>query len=245
MPLSSEKIIILDTTGSSNNYAMGLVQNGQAVHGTSVFAIEQTAGKGRLGKAWISDAGSNIVLSVITDMERVSINDRFLLSMAASLSALHLIENNTELEAFVKWPNDIFVNDRKAAGILVENVIRGTIWQWCVTGFGLNVNQQHFPAGLKATSLSIETKQEFDVLSLAKSLRDHFLLEIEGLRRGAGNQIAERYNRKLYKKNQMVKLQVGNRVFEALVCRVTQEGKLVTGDHMQTEWSPDEARMIL
>ena len=71
----------------------------------------------------------------------------------------------------IKWPNDIFINDRKAGGILIENVIKGNLWQWAVIGIGLNINQENFEKeNLKAISLKQITGKNYDVIELAKEL---------------------------------------------------------------------------
>ncbi len=243
---SNEKIIVLDCVESTNNYAMSLAKNGEARHGTAVFAYEQTGGKGRLGRQWITEPGASIQLSILTQMEWASLAKQFMLSVAASLSTLDLIERYSDSEVFVKWPNDIFINDRKAAGILIENFIRGDLWQWAITGIGLNVNQTRFPLDQqleRTTSLAIETAHQFEVLQLASELRTFFLNYIENWREGLHEQWMERYNSRLYKAGQLVKLEYRNRVFEATIISVTKEGKLVTKDVFEREWNLDEVKI--
>lgn len=243
MALSTEKIIVLDSVGSTNNYAMGLIQQGQATHGSSVFALEQISGKGRMGRTWNSGKGDNILLSVVTDMKWAFMQSQFLLSMVAALSVCELLEKNAPVKAFVKWPNDIYINDKKAAGILIENVVKGTLWQWAITGFGININQTDFKEELNATSLSLATHKNFDVLQLASDLKDTFLLKITEYQAGNEAAIVKAYNEKLHKRGETVKIQTNNRVFETRIKGVTKAGKLLTSDAFENEWDLDKVKI--
>lgn len=240
MPFSPQKIIILDSVDSTNNYAMGLIRNGEANHGTGIFAYNQTGGKGRRGRQWISKPGANMQFSIVTQMAWASVEDKFLISMVAALSVLRLLDRHSITEAFVKWPNDIIINDKKAAGILIENVFRGTKWQWAVTGIGLNVNQTKF-SDLKATSIALKTKKNFDVLQLSNELKEIFLTYIDDWKAGKKQSWLEDYNNRLFKRNEEVKLQTGNRIFKTKITGVSREGKLQTRDAFEQEWALETA----
>lgn len=243
MLIPDDEIIVLPVTESSNNYAMGLIQKGVATHGTAVRALEQTGGKGRHHRPWLSNHGDNILLSVITRMEGYLLHDNFRLSMIAALAVCDMLENNAGVKAFVKWPNDVFLSDKKAAGILIENVIRGTLWQWAVTGFGININQTDFGEGINGTSLKIEDAKTHNVNDLAYQLRRFFLERLTMWK--SSQQIVDEYNSRLYKKGETVKFQAGSRVFESKVIGVTSDGKLKTSDAFEHEWTMDEVRMKL
>lgn len=245
MELSDKNIIILQSIDSTNIYAMELVKNKMAKHGLSVFAVKQTTGKGRSEKRWDSAPGANILLSVITNMDGTSIARQPYFSMWAALCAAQLIERTTDLKAFVKWPNDIFINDKKAGGILIENIIKGSLWQWAITGFGININQERFAPGYRATSLKLETGKSFDVIGFAGQLKDAFL---SGLTKRPFQQPAllfDQYNSKLYKRGARVKLQAGNRVFQAVIKGVNERGMLITHDAFEREWQLGEVKMKL
>ncbi|MEP7253072.1 MAG: biotin--[acetyl-CoA-carboxylase] ligase, partial [Ginsengibacter sp.] len=106
MPNGVNKFIVLETVDSTNNYAMALVQNGEANSGDAVFALDQTAGKGRRGKQWESTKGENIILTVITAMEWLSVLNQFQVSVAVALAGYELISRYTNEEIKIKWPND-------------------------------------------------------------------------------------------------------------------------------------------
>lgn len=236
MPVSAEKIIILDATASTNNYAMALISKGEARHGLAVFAIDQFEGKGRQQKVWRSAPGENIILSVVTEMRWAFLSSQFQISVAAALSVAELLMNYCDDKVFVKWPNDIFIGDRKAAGILIENVIHGTLWQWAVTGMGVNINQTNFPPDLKATSLTLNKGKKFDVLKLSVELRDLFLNRIEQWRLGKNNWLDD-YNQMLFGKGKKVRLKKGNIAFDTEIKSVNSGGQLITTDTIEREWN--------
>jgi len=132
----------------------------------------------------------------------------------------------------VKWPNDIYINDKKACGLLIENVFRGAQWSFAVVGIGLNVNQTDFPSDLqhKATSLSSESDNRlFDLLEIITDLRHGILnrfLSPDGL---SGAQLLDDYNRLLYKKDALVMFRErqSGRTFEAVVEGVQEDGRLL------------------
>src|ERR1700741_610993 len=117
---------ILNSIDSTNNYAMQKVHAGLASHGNGYFALEQTAGKGQRGKSWTAAHGENIILSVTVETLPVKGLEPFHLSVATALAAKDLLEKYAGNEVGIKWPNDIYWRDRKAGGILIENVLRGS-----------------------------------------------------------------------------------------------------------------------
>ncbi len=123
---------------------MAMVQSNTVSSGDAVFAMEQTNGKGRRGKSWKSKIGENIVLSIIIEMQWLPVRQHFHLSVAVALGCLDFFSKFIKNGVKIKWPNDIFIYDRKAGGILIENVVKGNLWQWSVIGIGLNINQENF-----------------------------------------------------------------------------------------------------
>lgn len=234
-------IIVLDTVESTNNYAMGLIQKGSISSGTGIFTYEQTAGKGRRGKRWITAPGQNIMLSITCEMKWQPVSDQFPLSVAVAVACRELISENVDREVFIKWPNDLFITDSKAAGILIENVIKGTLWQWSVIGVGINVNQESFSEiDVKVTSLKKESGQEYDILKLAKQLQELILRRIDDLKNGRFLQMLKEYNQHLYGRDKLVKLKKGNIVFETKIQSVSATGKLLTKDALERQFDFDE-----
>ncbi|CAN5320862.1 biotin--[acetyl-CoA-carboxylase] ligase [soil metagenome] len=237
---------ILDCVESTNNYAMGQVNSELSMDGSAWFAYEQTAGKGRRNKQWKADKGKNITMSIAVNTSSIAVYRQFQISVAIALACTDLFKKYTSVEAKIKWPNDIYLNDRKAGGILIENILKGSVWQWCIIGTGININQQVFDQELnKAISLFMITKKQTDVIEAAKLLQHLVIHRIEKVKGGEGVQQLEEYNRILYKKNEQVKLKKGNITFDTTIKEVNAEGKLITTDVMERSFDFDEIEWII
>jgi BirA family biotin operon repressor/biotin-[acetyl-CoA-carboxylase] ligase len=147
-----------------------------APEGTVIIADEQTAGHGRLGRAWLSPPGS-ISVSVLLYPDIAGLPS---LIMIASLAVAHGIEAVTGLEARLKWPNDVLVNGRKVAGILIESSLKGKAVDYAVIGMGININVDmtaFAEIAATATSLSGELGASVSRLGVVRRL----LVELDGL----------------------------------------------------------------
>jgi BirA family transcriptional regulator, biotin operon repressor / biotin---[acetyl-CoA-carboxylase] ligase len=221
-----ERFIELLRVDSTNNYAMQQVQSGTAMHGDAYFAFEQTAGRGQMEKQWSSASGENIILSVILNTSTLQLQQQFALNMIAALCVIELFNNYTTEKFKIKWPNDVYWRDRKAAGILIENVIRGKSWQFAVVGFGVNINQMHFADTIKnPTSLKQITGADYDVVLMAKELS--MLLQKNFRQLDKPDYVLNNYNALLYKKDEMVSFRQNGATFTGIVKNVTKDGKLV------------------
>ena len=228
--------IELQTVDSTNKYAMGLVQAGSASPGMAIFAHEQVAGKGQRGHTWSTLPGKNIILSLILQpatgagprVIHPSPADLFPLSAAIALGTLDFWQTFTKGDGSIKWPNDLYWRDRKAGGILIENIIRpGQGLSWTVVGIGININQTEFPDNLpNPVSLKQITGQEHDPLLLAKDLCEKLYLRYQQLQSEGPDRILKEYNTYLYKKGELVRLRRENRAFEARVLGVNKYGQL-------------------
>lgn len=191
---------------STNNYAMGLVHAGMAQHGTAVFTSSQTKGRGQRGKDWLSGSGANIALSIIIEPSFLAPSEMFLLSMAVANGVLHFFNKYAPADCTIKWPNDLYWQDRKAGGILIENVWQGGEWNYAIAGIGLNVNQTEFP-GLetKAVSLLQITGKKYEPAALARELCQHLDEAVNELKHDKTKTIAT-YQNSLYKRHEWVRL---------------------------------------
>ncbi|MGN6603152.1 MAG: biotin--[acetyl-CoA-carboxylase] ligase [Ginsengibacter sp.] len=241
MAFNSQNLVILDCVDSTNNYAMALIKKGKINCAAAVFAKEQTHGKGRRGRQWKSNPAENIILSVAVPMQWQSISKQFEISVPAALSCYDLFQKYILGNLFIKWPNDIFIGDSKAGGILIENVIKGNIWQWSVVGIGLNINQEEFEEGIqKASSLKLASGKNFDVLELAEELYSNLLGRIDEIKEGQFEKMLEEYNHKLYARGKKVKLKKQNAVFETKIIGVSGFGQLITEDSVERRFDFDE-----
>jgi BirA family biotin operon repressor/biotin-[acetyl-CoA-carboxylase] ligase len=116
-------LTILESVDSTNNYAMARVRTGLAKHGDGFFAMAQVKGKGQRGKTWITERGTNIIITLVMQPHGLQLQQQFQLSIAAALAAYDFFAHYAGDETTIKWPNDIYWRDRKAGGILIENVV--------------------------------------------------------------------------------------------------------------------------
>ncbi len=235
--------IELDTVESTNNYAMALVHEGVAQHGSVVFTHHQTKGRGQRGKVWETIPGANVSFSIIVQPHFLLPAQAFQLLATTAVSVRNVLEKKIGDEAKIKWPNDLYWRDRKTGGILIENVFRGTQWQWAVIGIGINVNQTHFSQLQNPVSIKQISGKESDVKQLAEEIHTDLLASIENLQNNGFSPFYSQYNQQLYKLGQTVLLKKGNRSFETRIRSVNEQGQLVTGvdaeecfDFGEVEW---------
>ncbi len=242
MGSAANSFTILTSVDSTNNYAMGMVRDGVANHGGAWFSYEQTHGKGRRGKIWNAEKGKNIILSIAVTPGFLTVHQQFHLTVAVSLGCIDFFKKYTREGVKIKWPNDIFWNDRKAGGILIENVIKGNTWNWAVIGIGLNINQIEFnlETVFKPVSLREITGKDFDVVKLAKELYEEVMKRYNELQNNGFKKMLIEYNQYLFGLNKEVKLKKDNVVFETTLKGVSPQGKLITIDTTEREFDFDE-----
>jgi len=219
-----------DTLDSTNNYAMQLIDDGMAQHGNVVWAKHQTSGKGQRGKTWQDNSG-NLKFSLIVQPE-IQPEHIFQLSMTVAVTIIQYLKTilPESCQVNIKWPNDIYINDKKTAGILIENTFRGSKWNFAVIGIGLNVNQTDFPEDLiNAISLKKVAERNFELLEIIQDLRTGILNGLLSEPSKKKDEILKAYNDNLYKKDHCMNFRnLHTKVkFEAFVQEVKETGKLV------------------
>ncbi len=239
-------LIQLATIDSTNTYAMKQIQANLAEHGTVYFAFEQTAGKGQQHKTWQTEVSSNIIMSITLHTQTLLIHQQFYLSIIAALATHDLLKKYTAEKVSIKWPNDIFINDSKAAGILIENKLQGKKWQWAVVGIGVNIVQTVFAPDIKnATSLKLVTNKNYDVITLAQELCSFFEKRWQQLLQQQNKLLLKEYNELLYKKNCKVNLKSNNISFFCTIKGVNENGKLLVENGLKDEFDFGEVMWVL
>lgn len=172
---------VYDTIDSTNREAARLLASGENLHGIAVLAHHQTDGRGQYGRSWHSAPDSHLAMSIILQPASMLLGDLPLLSIKASLAVVRTIKTiEPSLSPAIKWPNDIYINDLKLAGILIENSISAKRVQYSIVGAGMNVNEKSFPKDIpNAVSLFLLTGQEYNVLSIADQLRMQLLSMVD------------------------------------------------------------------
>ena len=194
-----------DEIDSTNNY----LKNSYKLLSNFTFVSTdyQSAGKGRNDRIWFSNPGENLMFSLL-------IKDENLLKKFSSLSIVsaaivaELIESFGAKDVSIKWPNDVFIKDKKICGILLE----GQILEYLVIGVGLNVNQKSFPDGLRkpATSLSLELNKDLNVNEIKEQLFSQMTKELSALN---SHKYLEYFKNHNYLENKRVRALVNNQPF--------------------------------
>lgn len=156
------EFLFLDEVNSTNSYASDLLKSDKPVNGLAVMAGIQTEGRGQRGNVWLTEPFLNLTGSIIIYPE-LDTENAFYLSIIASLAVHDVLNELTGETHFIKWPNDILAHEKKTAGILIENQLRGTTVSASIIGVGVNVNQVEFAEDLKATSMQIVAAKSFSV----------------------------------------------------------------------------------
>jgi len=228
---------ILDSVDSTNNYAMGEVHAGLARHGQAWFANEQTGGKGQRGKKWETGRNENIALSIAVVPRGLSPRQQFRLSVAVALGCYDFFYEKAGEGTAIKWPNDIYWSDRKAGGILIENILRGNEWQYSVIGIGINLNREIFADELKqAISLKMITGTDYEIVAEAKELHKMIMKRVQALNEDSFPEMHSQYNARLYKKGSTVLLKSGAEIKQSVITGVSANGKLLTREGREYEF---------
>jgi BirA family transcriptional regulator, biotin operon repressor / biotin---[acetyl-CoA-carboxylase] ligase len=160
---------------STNTFLQHWAMEENLPEGAAVSALYQKSGRGQRGTNWISSSGENILTSVLLYPAFLKPDEQFWLSKTIALAVKDFVQNMLPQEEIcIKWPNDIYVNNRKIAGILIENTLQGNMLRSSVVGIGININEMEEVA-MRATSLKLITGRNYDI----KHLLPMLYMEIE------------------------------------------------------------------
>lgn len=220
-----KKAFFLPSCHSTNEIASLLLTNREQLNGTVVYSDYQSAGKGQRGNIWESDAGLNILLSIILETNFIEPSEFFDLTVITSL-AIHDLLSEYYKDGFkIKWPNDIYFGDKKISGILIENYIRQNVIEWCIAGVGLNINQRNFKEK-NAVSLSQICDQSFDREELINVLLQKMEIRYFQLKKGQQSKLKKEYISNLYWKDELHVYQSEGTYFNGKIISVEPTGKL-------------------
>lgn len=169
------EVILLPEAGSTNTELAGRAD--ALSHGAVLLTHCQTAGRGQRGNSWEAQPGKNLTFSILLRPEAIEASRQFEISEAVALGVARVLARILPDETVsVKWPNDIYVGDRKICGILIENVVSGRFLSRSIAGIGVNVNQREFRSDApNPVSLFQLTGREFDLDDLLVEIRDEIL----------------------------------------------------------------------
>ncbi len=172
-----ENFRIYETIDSTNLEAARLLSSGQPLHGVLLIAKSQSDGRGQYGRTWHAQNGNHLAMSIILQPANMSTAELPYLAMKVSLAIVEVLSMiDPPLQARIKWPNDIYINNKKIAGILIENLLSAYRVQHSIIGIGMNVNETNFPVEIpNAVSLFMITNRKYDVKEIAGSIKNHIM----------------------------------------------------------------------
>ncbi len=230
MSKKRKNFIVLDAIDSTNNYANHLISEGTAQNGTVVLAHYQKAGKGQRSNQWESAPGENLLTSFIAFPQFLNASNQFYLSKIASLALVRLLAHK-DVEATIKWPNDIYVEKNKVAGMLIETAVKGEFLYSAVIGIGLNLNQTQFSENLpNPVSLKSITGREFDLEETAGELWSVFREMYNNLEAGALSDFDTAYFNNLFRRNEWALYRKEGNLFEGRITGTGEYGQLLLED---------------
>jgi BirA family biotin operon repressor/biotin-[acetyl-CoA-carboxylase] ligase len=199
-----------------------------------VVADFQDTGKGQGDHQWHSLPGENLLMSLLLFPAFLSAYHQFHLSRVASLAIIDTLKS-LNLDPVIKWPNDILLNNRKIAGILIENGISGKRLSHTIIGIGLNLNQTKFPVfPVEATSVAIETGMISDRNSVTGLLLDSILVRYHQLEKGNTPDLESDYLEHLYLLNQTGDFVVGGKRVTGIIRGLSDPGELLMEHDRET-----------
>jgi BirA family biotin operon repressor/biotin-[acetyl-CoA-carboxylase] ligase len=242
-----EHVISLLNVPSTNDYARELLEESKPENGTVIIAGEQAKGRGYGSNTWISQSGKNLTFSILLFPSFLEASSQFLLSKAISLGIADYLCNYLD-DVTIKWPNDIYVDNYKIGGILIENDLVGSQMRNAIVGVGLNINQSSFPADLpNPVSLMQVMECTFSLKKEFRKLARHMDRRYKMLTKKNMDRIHRDYHNNLYRLNEYHEFIKDDEKFRARIIGVSDYGQLVLeSEHGKTmEFNFKEVQFVL
>lgn len=226
-----KEIVYYESTTSTNWAAKKLCaeQDAASLHGTMVIAGEQTGGFGRLGRAWASPKGGIWASVILTPS--LPIDSLPMIMMAASVAVARAIRRKYDLGALIKWPNDVYIGDKKVAGLILELSSEGEAVHYCLLGMGIdaNVDLDELSPELRrmVTSISAELGHEVDRASLLAMIMREFESRYRILESGEFDPIIREWKSLSLTLDTRVSIRTMRKTFEGVAIDIDQHGALI------------------
>lgn len=216
----------LSEIDSTNSYALEELKANNAKEGHVFYTFNQKRGKGQQGNVWQSERGKNLLFSLLVK-PKVQVENQFVISQCVALGLKYYLDSLAVGKVEIKWPNDILVNQRKVAGILIENVLEGRLIANSIIGVGLNVNQNTFPIFNRvATSIKSLTGESYDLEKELNLLLGSLQRAFEEYRRYGVSYVKTHYLESLYGYNKPLQLQDNQGTFKGKIADIENSGLL-------------------
>lgn len=237
MSFNGFEIFVFDELQSTNDFLHDRISAGIDIDDTVVVARHQTAGKGMGNNRWESQDGKNLLFSIALNVSFLKAEEQFKISQAVAVAILNVISTkllnvSNSLISSIKWPNDIYINSRKLAGMLIQNTISGMMMQTSIVGIGLNVNQMEFDDNVpNPVSLKMLTGIDFDLDLLLKELIINIKTAVESLRTESGKlSVDEIYRNNLFRFGQWADYEIDNEIKTLIINGYDKYGRLCLCD---------------
>jgi BirA family biotin operon repressor/biotin-[acetyl-CoA-carboxylase] ligase len=219
--------IHLAEVDSTNSYATGLLLESRPQDGTVVYTFDQKKGRGQRGNGWECEPRANIALSIIMYPSFLKPSMQFYLSVICSLAISDVMAELMQgTQPSVKWPNDVYIGERKIAGVLIENNLRASAIESSVFGIGININQRTFSTAPNATSMLLESGTEHDPLNVLSSLCSSVEARYLQLKAEKYQELRDDYLSRLYRRNMWSQYASADKEITGKIVDVSPEGKL-------------------
>jgi BirA family transcriptional regulator, biotin operon repressor / biotin---[acetyl-CoA-carboxylase] ligase len=228
----------LPSCQSTNDEAADLIAQSDPPEGTVIITDNQTAGRGQRGNTWITEPGLNLTFSTILRPNFLTPSEQFWLNIAFSLGVADALQPLTDGLLRIKWPNDIYVDNQKLGGILIENTLQGSKLAWSVIGLGLNVNQAAFPVG---TATSLQARFPLPdgyylpaiLTTLCEAIEQRYLQ----LKANHRNALKASYLQQLFRygERHLFKDVLQDNYFEGTIANVNENGQLIVTANGQNQ----------
>nr|WP_319270617.1 biotin--[acetyl-CoA-carboxylase] ligase [uncultured Draconibacterium sp.] len=225
MFLTDKNIIVFNELDSTNNYAKQLVKE-KAAQGTVVLAHYQDSGRGQVGNFWESEPNKNLLFSVLLYPGFLEAGKQFYISKIVSLALVEVLKEHIN-DVKIKWPNDIYVGEKKIGGILIENTVKGITLDSSIVGVGVNVNQEQFLSDApNPVSMKQLLKNDFDIHEILKAFLQKLENYIEVLREGRLEKVDAEYFQSLFRNEGFYPYQKDGKAFSARIAGIGSFGQL-------------------
>lgn len=229
--------IFLREAVSTNGYLSSLANSSDVKEGTLVHTDFQTSGRGERGNSWESEDGKNILISYIINPNSIEASSQFIISKIAAIAVARTVVEaidrvdsslNIRNRVKVKWPNDIYIDDKKAAGILIENTLQGPNIGTSIIGIGLNINQIEFISDApNPISLASVLGKELNREEVIETLSNNFTELYSYLTDGDEGQVDSIYLDNLYRLNSAEQYTDSDGAFSGEIRGVDNYGRLI------------------
>ena len=239
------KKLHFDSLNSTNETLNQLSKKIELQNGFYITADHQKFGKCQNNDKWDSNTKENLLISIFLNFD-LNIENSFILNQLASLAVLDTLKKFLEQKIEIKWPNDVYIDNKKISGILINNIVKGGIINSSVIGIGINVNQTNFNKKYIATSMKLLNKKDFKLNEIEKVLMKNIKKQSMILFDEKLSLLSSRYNNHLYRKDLDSLFILNKKRIYAKVIEVNQNGKikLMFGDGRVNEFSQSEVKLL-